>query len=251
MSTVSVNFHQQAVDLDRNYLPHLSVNGVIFGLPPLDAEGGELRVLIMRVFPDAPWGLPSAYIPQTLSLDEAANGAFSELLGINTLSLSQIGAFGEPDRISARKFVDYFARKTGISRDHWIFGRVVSIAYTALVRVEETQVKVPNGIEEYQWVSVDELPDLMLDHADMVHKALAFIRQNISTLNLGSLFDSGEFTMPQLRTLHETVFGQPLDRRNFQKQMLDTNLVERLDGKLTKGQGRPAFVYRWKGRREA
>ena len=44
-------------DLELDHLPHVSVNGVLFG-----AESGRLTVLLMRWLGMDVWGLPGGYV---------------------------------------------------------------------------------------------------------------------------------------------------------------------------------------------
>jgi hypothetical protein len=51
--------------------------------------------------------------------------------------------------------------------------------------------------------------------------------------------------MPELQRLHEAVLGRALDRRNFQKKILDLGFVERLPERKTGGAHRAPFLYRF------
>jgi hypothetical protein len=88
----------------------------------------------------------------------------------------------------------------------------------------------------------------MLDHDAMVDLALASVRARLDDLPLGATLLAGAFTMSELQRLYETVLGRPLDRRNFQKRILDLGLVDRLPDQRTGGRHRPPQLYRWAGR---
>lgn len=73
-------------------------------------------------------------------------------------------------------------------------------------------------------------PPLIFDHAEMIARALAALRAQLDSLPLGASLLPGAFTMPELQRLYETVLGGALDRRNFQKRMLELGLAECLPG---------------------
>ncbi len=231
-------------ELDRDHLPHLSVNGVIFG-----AHDGVLKVLTMR-WRDLPqWGLPGGYVRRTEDVDRAAARMVRDHVGLAGVYLRQFHTFGGAKRIPSG-WPASLRRNLG-RQDHWAFGRVVSVGYVALVDFTRARVTPDESTSEYAWRTLAELPRLVLDHREMVDRALVALRDGIDSLPLGASLLPGAFTMPELQRLYETVLGRPLDRRNFQNRMLGLGLVERLPEPRPSRVSRPTYLYRWIGRAES
>ena len=227
-------------ELDRDYLPHLSVNGVIFG-----ADAGVLRVLLMQSTGTGTWALPGGYVRRAESVDDAAARVLHEMAGLADAALRQFHTFGGPARGEA--IVADVLRAMGVEApaDHWVLGRVVSIGYVAVVDAAKAQVTPNAWTRRLEWCDVTQLPPLIIDHAEMVRRALDTVRSQIDDLPLDAHLLPAAFTMPELQKLHETVLGRTLDRRNFQKRMLDLGLVERLPDHRVGGRRKPTYMYRW------
>ncbi len=233
-------------ELDSGYLPHVSLNGVVFG-----ARAGRLEVLLMRWFGLDVWGLPAGYLRLDEDLDTAAARMLHEQTHLEGVFLTQFHTFGRADRGEAAFAGLLRSRGLDVPPDHWAFGRVVSIGYVALVDAARARV-VPDVLaDEHRWWDVAALPSLAFDHGEMVEWALAALRAQLDELPLGATLLPGEFTMPELQRLYEMVHGRSLDRRNFQKRMLDLGLVERLPEPRPSRVSRPTYVYRWVGRNDS
>ncbi|HEX9107288.1 MAG TPA: NUDIX domain-containing protein [Longimicrobiales bacterium] len=234
---------QMLAELDRDFLPHISMNAVVFG-----ARGGRLEVLLMRWFGMEVWGLPAGYVRKDEDLEEAAARMVREQTHLEGVFLKQFQTFGRTNR-GEGDFAELLrARGIDAPADHWAFGRVVSIGYVALVDATRARV-VPDAMaDEARWWEVGALPRLAFDHDEMVERALGALRAGIDELPLGATLLPGEFTMPELQRLYETVLGRSLDRRNFQNRMLGQGLVERLPEPRPSRVSRPTYLYRWVGR---
>ncbi len=230
-------------ELDRQYLPHLSVNAVVLG-----ALEGVLRVLLLRLAGTDVWALPAGYVRRDEGVDEAAARMVHEQVGLRGAALRQFHAFGAPDRVGAALADALRALGADPPPGHWALGRVVSVGYVVLVDAARTEVAPGPLMAEHRWCEVTDRPPLLLDHDAMVSSALASVRAGLDGLPLGETLLAGPFTMSELQRLYETVLGRPLDRRNFQKRMLDLGLVERLPDLRTGGRHRPPHLYRWVGR---
>lgn len=228
--------------LDGDFLPHLSVNHVVFG-----AEAGRLKVLLMRWVGLGEWGLPGGYVRRDEDLDDAAARLVREVTGLAGVELTQFHTFGRARRSDAALDV-LRARGLDVPSAHWAFGRVVSVGYVALVDAARARV-VPHALaDEHRWWDVAARPRLVLDHDEMVERGLAALRTGLDALPLGATLLPGEFTMPELQRLYETVHGRAFDRRNFRHRVLGLGLVERLPEPRPSRVSRPTYVYRWTGR---
>ena len=73
--------------------------------------------------------------------------------------------------------------------------------------------------------------------------ALKTLRRQLSYQPVGYNLLPVKFTMSDLQQLYETILGQSLDRRNFQKRMLSSGILERLDERKTGGAHKAPYLY--------
>jgi 8-oxo-dGTP diphosphatase len=84
------------------------------------------------------------------STDEAAVRVLGQLTGMDNIYMEQLYCFSDVNRDPA--------------------GRVISIAYFALINIEEYNEQMQSE-HEAKWFPLDKIPDLIFDHKDMVAKA--------------------------------------------------------------------------------
>lgn len=224
----------------RDYLPHLSVDCVIFGF-----RDGELKILLLKWKHTEAWSLPGGFVRRDESVDGAAHRVLHERTGLDRLYLEQFHTFGGTARgESALRGV---LRHQGLPlpEDAWFLERVVSIGYYALVDFSET-VPTPDYFSDAcAWWDLRERPVLLFDHDQMVEEALRTLRRGLAYRPVGSNLLPERFTMPELQRLYETLLGRPLDRRNFQKKILSLGIIERLDERRRGGAHRSPYLYRF------
>jgi ADP-ribose pyrophosphatase YjhB (NUDIX family) len=120
--------------------------------------------------------------------------------------------------------------------------RVISIVYFALTYVTDYNEQLPLT-HEAKWFSLNELPPMLLDHRDMILKAHARLRDKVVTHALGFELLPKKFTISQLKSLYEAIYGSPLDRRNFIKKMHSLGILKRLNEKEKASSRKGAFYY--------
>ncbi|HWV32639.1 MAG TPA: hypothetical protein VN038_23420, partial [Dyadobacter sp.] len=54
------------------------------------------------------------------------------------------------------------------------------------------------------------------------------------------------FTMREVQELYESIFDRAFARNNFQKKILDLNVLERLEKKFTGAANKAPFLYRFR-----
>jgi 8-oxo-dGTP diphosphatase len=120
---------------------------------------GEWQVLLIRRDQEpfeGLWALPGGFVGIDEELEQAARRELLEETGVEAALLEQVGAFGRPDRDPRE--------------------RVISIAYLTLVSYQRLDTRAGSDAAEVRLFSVDELPQLAFDHADI----LALARQRLS-----------------------------------------------------------------------
>jgi len=100
-----------------------------------------------------------------------------------------------------------------------------AVAFFALVASERLSPHAQDDERQARWWSVDELPPLAFDHSQMVAYALFRLRTKIEYSNVGFQLLPREFTLPALQRVYEAVLGNPIDKRNFRKKVLESGAV--------------------------
>jgi 8-oxo-dGTP diphosphatase len=195
-------------------------------------DQGELKVLLiqMKKTPyQGKWALPGGLIGPRESLDEAAERNLREKTGVKNAYLEQLYTFGEVDRDP--------------------FGRVVSVAYIALLPSANLHLATTADYGEVAWFPVSRPPALAYDHAEVLRTALERLRAKIEYTNMVYGLLPGEFTLGELQKVYEIILGRRLDKRNFRKKILELRIV-RPTGRMKKaGPMRPAALYEFQSKK--
>lgn len=225
----------------KKYLPHVSIDCTIFGF-----HDGQLKVLLLRWKETNDWCLPGGRILPDENLDTAAYRSLRQRTGLNEIFLQQFHTFGDVGRYK------HYSKEETLIRlglpadlDYSTFGRDISVGYYALVEFAEVVPTPDFFTDECRWWDIDQIPPLLFDHNDMVRVALKTLRQQLSYQPIGYNLLPDTFTMPELQRLYETILGQPLDRRNFQKRMLGYDILERLEERKTGVAHKAPYLYRF------
>ncbi len=213
---------------DQLYLPHLSVDCVIFGF-----HDNQLKVLLLK-WKGGQWCLPGGFIRHEESVDDAAQRILQERTGLTDIYLQQFYVFGNPKREKDKKKSPY-----------WIGKRFISIGYYALVEFSKVEPQPDVFSEACEWFDIDEVPALIYDHHDIMLKALEALRLDLNDHPVGLNLLPKKFTMPELQRLYETILGEAIDRRNFQKYMLSLDILVRLEERKTGGAHKAPYLYQF------
>jgi len=128
-----------------------------------------------------------------------------------------------------------------ISRDPR--GRVVAVAYLALIPSEKVEYK--EGVE---WIEVNKIPKLAYDHSEIVKTAIERLKSKIKYTNIAYSILPKSFRLTEMQNVYESILGKKLDKRNFRKKVLESGLLEETGKKEVEGAHRPAMLYRFKNR---
>ena len=125
-------------------------------------DGEDLKVLFIKrkyePFKNK-WAFPGGFVEYNEELEEAAKRELEEETSIKDVCLKQLGAFGR------------------VGRDPR--GRTVSVVYYANVNSSELFIKAQDDAKEAQWFSVNKLPELAFDHAEIIAFALETLKPEI------------------------------------------------------------------------
>jgi 8-oxo-dGTP diphosphatase len=119
----------------------------------------------------------------------------------------------------------------------------VSVVYYALVPPMAQDTGANPAVE---WRSVDRLPPLPFDHAEIVRQALARVRSKSQYSSLPVHLCGERFTLPQLKLVYEAVLGERVNQVSFRRRMDELGMLEPVAGEMVGGAHRPAQVWRVK-----
>jgi 8-oxo-dGTP diphosphatase len=223
------------------FMPHVSIDCVVFGF-----HGADLQLLLLKWKGIDTWTLPGGFVGLRQSVDDAAHQVLQARTGLRRVHLRQFHAFGDLGRKEAtgRKV---FSKNLPDPppRDLWLFQRVISIGYYALVNIQKVRPTTDSWTDSYAWYPVDSHPRVAYDHDRIVEGAREALRAALDVPGAGANLLPERFTMPELQCLHEAILGRRLDRRNFQKRMLERGGIERLQERRTGGAHRAPYLYRF------
>ena len=87
---------------------------------------------------------------------------------------------------------------------------------------------------------------MIMDHNEMVNFALESLREKLDEKLIGFNLLPETFTMKEVQELYEAVYNKPFARNNFQKKMLDLNVLERLEKVYTGAANKAPYLYRFR-----
>jgi 8-oxo-dGTP diphosphatase len=221
--------------------PNVSVDCAIFSF-----DGSDLEVLLIErmagetALEDDLLALPGNLIYQDENLDQAANRVLFELTGLENIFLEQVYTFGDPARITKQKDQDWLKKIRAHPE-----ARVITVAYTSLVKKSNLKVTPSSFARKALWVKVKEVPQLAFDHNDIFKKALDFLKVKIYSEPLGYELLPERFTLAQLQKLYEAILDDSFDKRNFRRKILRTSFIVPLDEKQQGVAHKPARLYRY------
>lgn len=226
---------QYSANARENYLPHISIDCVVFGF-----HEGEMKVLVLKVNNEDAWYLPGGFMLKEEPIETAASRILKERTGLDKIFLQQFHVFGDPQR-SKQHFDMYKDMLPG--KENWFTNRFLTIGYYALVDFVETH-PTPDWLSAIcTWRGLDDLPPFKLDHALILKTALDTLRLQLNYQPIGYNLMPKEFTMPELQKLYETILDKKLDRRNFQRRMLGFGILKRSEQPRKGGAHKAPFLY--------
>lgn len=192
-------------------------------------RGRDLKVLLIqrKQWPFAGrWALPGGFVRSDEGLDEAARRELREETSVADVRLQQLAAFGDPHRDPR--------------------SRVITVAYFALLSSDELRLRADTDARRADWWSIYNLPALAFDHDLILDCALERLRGQIWTSDVARQLMPRKFTLTALQSAYEVVLGRALDKRNFRKKVLASEMLEPLEETHRQGAHRPARLYRFR-----
>lgn len=209
----------------KEYLQHISLDCVVFGF-----HSNQLKVLLLHMKNTGTWALPGGFVCQDESIEVAANRVLKERTGLDEIFLHQFNVFSDPLRSKHNPAVpDMILAGKTYPEKSWFDQRFISIGFYALVEFSQVQPQPDSFSDICEWINLDQIGSLMLDHNEILLKALETLRMQLTFQPIGYNLLPEKFTLSELRKLYETILGKELDRRNFQRKILAYDILIRLE----------------------
>jgi 8-oxo-dGTP diphosphatase len=215
------------LDNKERYQPGLSIDCVIFGF-----HDNQLKVLLIKTKYSNKWSLPGGFVPVDQDIDQAAVTVLHDRTGLEGIFLRQFSTFGKVKRNNSdfsQEVLNFHS--IPLEEGEWYSNRFVTVGYYALVDFFKTMPNPEgkNGIVE--WIDHNAVPDLIIDHKEILDKALETLRVELNLMPVGYNLLPEKFTIPELQKLYETILGRTLDRRNFLRKITAIGILIKLDEK--------------------
>ncbi len=209
-----------------NKYPHTSrilvaLDCIVFGF-----DGDQLKLLLIKrnFRPEKDkWSLMGGFLEKKEDLHKATNRILYELTGLKNIYFEELRTFGEVNRDPVE--------------------RTISICFFALINIHDhnqDSAKAQNA----HWVNIYEIPPLIFDHGRMVSLAIERLRYRAALHPIGFELLPEKFTLPQLQSLYEAIYNVTLDRRNFSRKILSTQLLIDTGEKNQKSYTKKATLYK-------
>jgi 8-oxo-dGTP diphosphatase len=218
-----------SIEIDEFFKSAFSVDCVVFGF-----DNEKLKLLLIRRGAEpflGDYAVPGDLVYPNEDLDVAAKRVLKELTTLTDVYLEQVQSFGKVDRHP--------------------FGRVITISYYSLIKINDYDLGAANWAKEARWHAVDDLPRLAFDHQEIVNACLDRLRTDVLNKPIGFELLPEKFTLTQLQSLYEALLGTAQDTRNFRKRMLSQGTLVELDERQDGVAHRPAKLYRFDAKGDA
>lgn len=191
-------------------------------------EDNCLKVLLIKRTRDPFKGklaLPGGFLAQDEKAEHAVARIVKDKAGvnINEIYIEQLYAFDDPQRDPR--------------------GRVISIAYFALVPREKIKFESGEHLQAPLLFPVSSHTTLAFDHSHIVHYALQRLRYKLEYTNAVFSLLPRHFTFLELQRVYEAVWNKKLDKRNFRKKFFALGLIKPTKKKRIGDRHRPAELY--------
>lgn len=222
-----------------SYLPGVSIDCVVAGF-----DLKELYILLLKWKEHDIWMLPGGFIHLHEDMDQAATRILEERTGIKLPYLKQFHTFGDVNRreknllsevdLQGKLFADFTA---------FLAQRFISTGYLSLVDMHNCTPTPDIMSDRCTWIPLNQLPELLFDHSEIVEKAMEQLRSRINYMPVGISLLPEKFTMKDFQTMYENILDGRLDRGNFQKKMLKLGFLDRHEKQLTGGAHKAPYLY--------
>jgi 8-oxo-dGTP diphosphatase len=193
-----------SIDFNDFFTSAFSVDCVIFGY-----SDDQIKALIIKrgIEPyNHMWAIPGDLVYPNEELHDAAKRVLFELTGLSNIEMHQSRTFGSPNRHPQ--------------------GRVITIAYFALIRIDDFEIKASSWADNALWVPINEIKELAFDHNLILDTTYELFKQKLTIEPVCFELLPEKFTLFELQKLYEYAFETSFDKANFRKKIKNIPLRE-------------------------
>jgi len=167
------------------------------------------------------WGLPGTFLWEGERLADAVRRSLRVKAGVEGVEPHQLQVFDDPKRDDR--------------------GWVLSVAHWAVVAPDRLATRI---LDTTRLMPVEKPGRLIYDHQQIITSAVAHLKSRYRREADPDWVLGPQFTMRDLRRLHQIVAGRLFDRDVFRREMTDKGLVVRTGERIEGSRGRPAELFR-------
>lgn len=175
------------------------------------------------------WALPGGFIKMDEDLETGALRELNEETGVKDVFIEQLATFGAVKRDPRE--------------------RVITVAYYALIPSDKLVLKAATDADAAAWFPISKLPPLAFDHKDILTLARKRLSSKIDYSTLAFQFLSDLFSLSDVQSVYEIIKGEPVDKRNFRRDLLAQDFLVATNKERAEGAGRPAQLFKLKTRK--
>ncbi len=170
------------------------------------------------------WALPGGGLYNNELVIDGAKRELKEKTGLENVELSMYKIFDKIDRSPLK--------------------RMIAIAYIGVIDKKRAHLLTEtNKTSSSDWIDINNIPTLAYDYNEILNGAIDRLKELIQTTNiLKSLFPD-EFTLAELHQVYESILNTNIDRRNFRKKMINSELVIDTNKTINYKGKKPAKLY--------
>ena len=224
---------------EQPYLRHIAYDSVIFGF-----SGEKLKILIMEYHNTGWFALPGGFVKHNEDLNNAVRRGLKERTGLDNIFLEQFYTFGDVARFNPDIMKTILQEGGNLSdTTSWMLDRFISVAYYALINYNDVVPKPDDLSDSIGWYDMDKLPNLMLDHNEIVARALQTLRDNLERKLIGINLLPAFFTIKELQQVYEAILGEKLRRTTFQRKILSLGILKRHEKRFSGMANKAPYLY--------
>ncbi|MGB1247554.1 MAG: NUDIX hydrolase [Chitinophagales bacterium] len=125
-------------------------------------------------------------------------------------------------------------------------GHILSVVHSAFFSKEKMKFQDTVDKSRKKWFAINELPQTMaFDHSKIIEFVIEKLREAIHFRPISFEMLEDEFRFSDVEVIYSQLLEKELDRRNFRKKLLAFPFIEKTLNKVSTGNGRPAYLYRY------
>lgn len=211
------------VPIDSFFELALSIDCVVFGY----GKKGLQVLLIQRGAEPYKglWALPGDLVYPNEDLDASVVRVLGNLTSLPEITFEQVHTFGSVDRHP--------------------LGRVITVAYYAIVNIDEFNPKAASWAAKAKWHNINSLPKLAFDHRNIIDYSYNKLKESTLRKPLWNGVIEEKFTLTQLQLFFEVILDKKFDKGNFRKKLDLFKYVKETDEFEKDVPYRPSRLYKF------